>query len=198
MKSQYKDSQYPLSINEIEKLINSSKTFRDKLIIESLYFCGLRRFETCKMDIRDIDFVRGRINVIGKFNKLSTIPVGSTFPQFLTDLKHYIGNRKEGYVFLSNRNRKFELSRINQILDETAKIAGLKNPNPKKKHINPHCLRHSLARHLKSLGFPVEFVQNYLRHKKFSTTFDEYGTLGLDEMESIALQKRGIENKQLR
>ena len=34
--------------------------------------------------------------------------------KFLTDLKHYIGNRKEGYVFLSNRNKQLELVLMNK------------------------------------------------------------------------------------
>lgn len=195
MKAQYKDSEFTLSMNEVERLINAADNFRDKVIIESLYYAALRRFEVAKMDIRDIDFERGRITVIGKHNKLSVIPVGAIFVGYMTDLRHYIGSRKEGPVFLSNRKKQLTIARINQILAETGEIAGLKNPNPKKRHINPHMLRHTLARHLKNLRFPLEFIQKYLRHSSIKTSMDEYGTLSLDEMERMVGQMKVIELK---
>ena len=142
------------------------------------------------MDIRDIDFEKGRLIIKGKFGKISPIPVGSIYPQYMHDLKLFIGKRNQGYVFLSNRNRRLELSRINQMLYETADKINLKNPNPKKRHINPHMLRHSQARHLKDLGFTAEFIKNYLRHESITTTMDTYGTLSIDEMEKLAQDKR--------
>lgn len=190
MNSQFKDSEFPLKKHEVEKLINGAKNFRDKVLIESLYCAALRRFEAAKLDIRNIDFEKGRITVYGKFGKVSVIPVGAVFPQFMTDLRLFIGTRKEGYIFESNREKTFELSRINQILTETAEKVGIKNPNPKKKHINPHCLRHSIARHLKDDGYSNEFVKNYLRHKSIQTTMDEYGTLSIDEMEKFSENKK--------
>lgn len=189
---QYKDSEFKLTIQEVDRLINSTTNFRDKLIVGSLYFPALRRFEVANLDIRDIDFERNRIVIKGKFGKISPIPVGSIYPQYMHDLKLFIGKRNSGYVFLSNQNRKLELSRINQLLDETAQRIGLKNPNPKKKHINPHMLRHSQARHLKDLKFPAEYIQKYLRHKNIGTTMDTYGTLSIEEMESISTERRGF------
>lgn len=186
---QFKDGQYPLSMEAVYNLINGGKTFRDKLIIETLYMCGFRRFEVAKMKVEHIDFNLKRVRVIGKGGKIADIPVGAVFPEYLVDLKHFIGNHKEGYVFLSNRNKPLTLARINQILDETAIQAKITNPNPKKKHLNPHALRHSVARHLKDLGFTAEFIKNYLRHESIITTMDIYGTLSIDEMEKQARQK---------
>ena len=197
MKSQQKDSEFTLNIEEINKLINSSKNMRDKCIIESLYYAGMRRFEVAKMIIGDIDFERGRIRVIGKGGKLAIIPVGALFPQYMTDLKFFIGKRVEGPVFLNNRKGQMNISRINQLLDETAKIAHITNPNPKKKHVNPHILRHSIARHLKRLRFPLEYIQKYLRHSSMQTTADEYGTLSIEEMEQISNQSNSVSFKQL-
>lgn len=193
MKNQYKASQYNLSMQQVDKIINSSRNIRDKLIIESLYFPALRRFEVAKLDIRDINFNTGDITVIGKGNKRAEIPVGSVFPQYITDLRLFIGNRKEGFVFLSNRGNKIDVMRINQIVEETANLANIKHPAGKMR-VNPHLFRHSLARHLKDLRMPVEFIQNYLRHSSMKTTMDTYGTLGLTEMRQIALERRGIVN----
>lgn len=192
MKYQYKDSQYNLTMNVVDKLINSTKTLRDKMIVESLYFPALRRSEVVNLDVRDCDFENGRLIIKGKFNKVAPIPVGSIYPQYIHDLKLFIGNRKEGFVFMSNRDRKMEISRINQLLSEISKRGNISNPNPKRKYINPHLLRHSQARHLKDLGFSIEFIKNYMRHDSITTTMDVYGTLSINEMESIANDKRGL------
>lgn len=200
MSKQYDDGQYPLRFEEIEKIIGATSNYRDKLILETLYYCGMRRFEVCNMKITDIDFDRGRIKVVGKFGKDAMIPVNSLFPQYLNDLKRFIGQRKEGYVFESNRNKKLEKSRINQILAQITLKNKFTNPNPTKKYINPHSFRHSLARHLKDQRLPIEFIQNYLRHASMKTTFDVYGKLSLDEMEKVARRFTGqiVEEKLLR
>ena len=193
MKTQYRPSQAVLSMDKIQKIIDATKNMRDRLIIETMYFGGLRRNEACNLMIEHINWDDRRIIVVeGKGNKTSPVPIGAVFPQYFTDLKHYLGNRKSGYVFLSNRNRRLEKSRVNQILMDITKELKMVNPNPNRKYINPHIFRHSLARHLKSLSFPAEFIQNYLRHSSIVTTMDSYGTLSIDEMEKIAENKRKL------
>lgn len=201
MKQQYKDSQFTLKIEEVERLINATKNLRDKIIISSCYFPALRRFEVAKMRVEDIDFINNRINVIGKGNKHSPIPVGSIYPNYMKDLQYYIQftKKKEGYIF--GDNKPIGNSRINQIFHDTAEICKLKHPNTKTKNtkfgenirrINPHLLRHSQARHLKDMGFTAEFIKNYMRHTSIQTTMDEYGTLSIDEMERKALEMKGV------
>ena len=194
-KNQYKPAQFSLRMHEIERIIMSTKTMRDRMIVESLYFPALRREEVSLLQVPHIDFERGRLvldHTVAKGGKISPIPVGSVFPQYLTNLKHFLGGRRTGYVFMSNRGRNLDVSGINRILEAITKATGMRNPNPNRKYINPHIFRHSLARHLKSLGFRVEFIQNYMRHSSFKTTMDVYGTLSLDEMEKYALDKRSL------
>lgn len=207
MKSQYKDSQYTLKLEEVEQLINATKNLRDKLIISSCYFPALRRFEVAKLKVEDIDFFNGRIIVVGKGNKISPIPVGKLYPNYIKDLGYFIQfiKKKEGYIFADKH--PLEVSRINQIFNNTAKICKLAHPNPKTiktkfgesiRKINPHLLRHSQARHLKDMGLTAEFIKNYLRHESITTTMDLYGTLSIEEMENRCLQIRGMPpNRQL-
>ncbi|MBR9682771.1 MAG: site-specific integrase [Candidatus Aenigmarchaeota archaeon] len=189
-------------MQQIELLINTAKNLRDKIIIESAYYPALRRFEIAKMRVEDINLTTGRLTVTGKFNKIAPIPVGTVYPQYINDLKYYMQyiKKKEGYLF--GNNAPLEVSRINQIFTATAKLCRLKHPNPKPKknykgemvarNVNPHLLRHSQARHLKDLGFSIEFVKNYMRHDSIKTTMDEYGTLSIDDMERKALEKKGM------
>lgn len=182
MRTQYKDGDFVLSIQQIKQIFNSCDNWRDKLLLQSMYYCALRRFEVCNLDVRDIDQENGFIRVYGKGDKLSIIPVGDKYPDYFADLKLYIQNRRSGYIFLTNRKKKLSLARINQILKEVSNKAGVKQMNPNKKNINPHMLRHSQARHLKDNNHSIEFIQNYLRHSSFKTTFDSYGKMSINDM----------------
>ena len=72
---------------------------------------------------------------------------------------------------------------INKIVAKAGKRAGISNPNPRLKHINPQIFRHSIARYLRHKGFSTECIQNFLEHASYKTTMDVYGTLSIDEMQ---------------
>ena len=141
-------SAYHLKPADIKKLTVAAVNFRDRCVIKSLWWLGLRRQELAILDIRDIDFERKRVTVQGKGNKTRVVPIIDD--EFLSDLKILIGDRKTGAVFLSNENKSLSLRLVNHILEKVGERAGVKNPNPRLKHINPHLFRHSVARWLKS------------------------------------------------
>ncbi len=58
MKQQMASSAYHLKPAEIKKLFISAPNFRDRCILKSLYWLGLRRQELIDLDIRDLDFSR--------------------------------------------------------------------------------------------------------------------------------------------
>ena len=185
MKEQMKASAYHLKPAEIKKLIVAASNFRDRCIIKTLYWLGLRRNELVGLDIRDIDFERKRVTVQqGKGGKTRTVPIVDD--EFVSDLIHLIGDRKNGSVFLSTHNKQLSNRAINYIIADVGEKAGIKPPQPKRKNINPHIFRHSIARFLKSKGFTAEWIQNFLGHQSYKTTMDMYGTIGIDEMQEIA------------
>lgn len=49
-----KASAYHLKPAEIKKLVIASLNFRDRCIIKTLYWLGLRRHEATALDVRDI------------------------------------------------------------------------------------------------------------------------------------------------
>ena len=189
VKQQLKSSEYTSKSSEIKKIIYNTKTFRDRCLIETLYYAGLRRFEAQNLDIRDLDFERKRITVRkGNGNKIRVIPIIND--GFFSDLRHLTKTRNEGYVFLSTHNDKLSLRAINKIIAEAGRLSQLENPDPSKKNINPHLFRHSISRHLKDQGYSVEFVQKFLGHASFKTTMDMYGTLSIDDMQEMAERKK--------
>lgn len=184
MKSQQKKSEFTLSEQEVQNLINSTINFEHRVILKFLYWAGLRVFEVSALKVEDIDLERKLIYVRkGKGGKSGTVPfIDSTFH---ADVRHLIGKRTSGNLFTIRKRWMQELVRI------AGERAGIKNPDPFAKHINAHMLRHTIARHLKKWNYPPEFIKNFLRHSSINTTYDQYGTMGISEMQHIAARRRG-------
>lgn len=190
MYQQMRASAYHLKPAEIKKIVLATSNFRDRCIVKTLYWLGLRRQEVADLDVRDIDFDRKRVKVReGKGGKTRIVPVIDD--EYLSDLKHLIGARKEGPVFLSNQGKSISSRMVNHIIEKAGEKADVENPNPAREHLNPHLFRHSIARFLKSKGFSAEWIQNFLGHESYKTTMDMYGTISIDEMQETALKKLG-------
>jgi len=191
MKQQHTHSEYTLKPKEISEIIYATVSFRDRCILKSLYWLGLRREETTLLDVRDIDFERKRVTVHGKGQKVRIVPIINN--DLLSDLKYLIGNRKSGPVFPGPDGTKLTPRAINYIVGKAGKKAEIENPNPALKKINPHIFRHSIARHLKDKGFSAEWVQKFLGHASYKTTMDMYGTLSIDQMQEEASRRLLLE-----
>ncbi len=188
MKTQHKHSEFTLSINQVKQIYNTPSNFRDRVLIKTLYYAGLRRFEAGNLKVSDVDFELKRIVVQeGKGKKMRVVPIIDD--DYKADLKHLIGNRRDGPVFLSQKEGQLSVRQINHIVAKAGKKAGITHPNPHEKWINPHLFRHSIIRHLKSLGFQAEWLQNFAGHSSITTTMDTYGTLSVNEMQDIANKK---------
>lgn len=88
----------PRSLNEAEvsRLINAAQTPRDRAIILVLYETGCRVGELTQMKVRDIDYEKRRILVMGKGLKERSVVFG---PGAADALKTYLDGRETGYVF---------------------------------------------------------------------------------------------------
>jgi site-specific recombinase XerD len=140
-KQQLTAAAYHLKPSEVNKIILATNSFMDRCLIKTLYWAGLRRSEVQNLDIRDIDFNRKRITLTGKGNKTRIVPIISE--EFLSDLN-------QAFVFCYNEGKQLSLMAINKIVAKAGKRAGITNPNPRLKHINPHICKHSIARYLKN------------------------------------------------
>jgi integrase/recombinase XerD len=178
-------SAYHLKPSDLRKLLLSASNFRDRCLIKTLWWLGVRRSELIHLDVRDFDEQRKRMTVHkGKGGKTRVIPIIND--EYLSDLLILIGGRKTGPIFLSNRHRAMSLRSVNRIVATLGAQAGIVNPNPRLTHLNPHLFRHSIARFLKSKRFSAEWIQNFLGYESYQTTMDMYGTLSIDEMQEVA------------
>lgn len=158
-----KDLKLPivLSREETSKMIDATNNIKHKLILMSLYYAGLRLDESRNLKWQDLDFDREIIHL--KTAKGEKERVVFLHPKLKELLKIY-GIGEEGYIFLSERGRKYNKRTIQQIVKNTAKKIGIK------KKVTPHTLRHSFATHLLEAGTDIRYIQHLLGHKDLKTT----------------------------
>ena len=163
-----------LSVNEVTTLLsyisslkNYRHAFRDKVMIELSYACGLRVSELVNLKLNSIYFEESYIQVTGKGQKDRLIPINKSTLIIIDDyikterLKY---NIDDNHLFLSQHKKFLTRQRIWQIIKKHIKNAGIT------KNISPHTLRHSFATHLLENGGTLRAIQEMLGHSNISTT----------------------------
>ena len=158
--------------NELEEMFavpdSSPLGQRDLLLLEMLYATGCRVGELVSMKVKDIDFGRRAILILGKGNKERYV----TYGEYCEDaLKKYL---QDGYLSLNKKNSEYlslnnnggELSErgVRFILDKIIQQTGIH------KNISPHMIRHSFATHLLNEGCDLLTVQKLLGHESIKAT----------------------------
>jgi len=132
----------------------------------SRYGCGLRRTESYKLRIQDVDFDRKTVFVCqGKNCKDRIVPMSAGVYKRLQDyvynFRHKL-NLKHDRLFISDKNTlRIRLKHLqNSCEDEQIKD----------KRITLHILRHSIATHLLQNGMSIENIALFLGHGNLDST----------------------------
>ena len=142
---------------------------RDHAVLEVLYSSGIRVSELTGLDIKDLDFTRCTMRVIGKGNKERVVPFGQPAKEaiqtYLTKARADLANEKSGNaLFLGTRGKRLDTRQVRRILTNAiARVEGLVN-------VSPHDLRHSAATHMLEGGADLRIVQELLGHSSLATT----------------------------
>lgn len=143
------------------------ENLRDLAIIEVLYASGIRVSELCGLNIRDLDFGRNTLQVLGKGNKERVVPLGlpavRALQSYLEFARDSFKNSKSGdAVFLGARGKRIDQRIARAIVNDAMKAIG--------SNMSPHGLRHTAATHLLEGGADLRTVQEILGHSSLSTT----------------------------
>ncbi len=149
-----------LDVDETKHLLESIKDVRDRAIMELLYSSSLRASELVGLDVSDIDFQRLRLRVKRKGGFEMYVPMTKRASEHL---KTYVGERKEGAVFLNRYGRRLTTRGLQNIVKKYALIVLFKD-------ISPHTLRHTRATHLISNNMDVRVLQKLLGHSSVKAT----------------------------
>ena len=134
---------------------------RNLAMVEMLYASGARVSEVCGLNLKDIDYERSTIRVIGKGSKERVIPIGRPAVAALEKwlkVRSQLANEKSGdAVFLGARGKRIDQRQVREVVYKTIELG-------------PHALRHSAATHLLEGGADLRTVQEILGHASLSTT----------------------------
>jgi integrase/recombinase XerD len=153
-----------LSQDEERRLIEQAYRGRGMygLLIKTLFQTGVRVSEFVNIRVEDVFFDEQMMLIVkAKGGKSRYVPILSELAQ---ELRTHLGNRSTGYLFETNRNTAYSPRRIQQIVREAAKHAGIT------KRVYPHLLRHSVATTLLERGMSIEQIRKFLGHSKLETT----------------------------
>ncbi len=146
---------------------------RDVAMLELLYAAGLRVAELVGLDVRDVDFGRQEVRVLGKGSKERVLPL---YPLALWLVGAYLeqerpklaSKRERGVdaaaLFLGDRGGRMGDRAVRRTVE---RYLGRALPG---RHVTPHTLRHSFATHLLEGGADLRLVQELLGHVDLATT----------------------------
>ena len=159
--------------NELEEMFlipdtNTALGQRDLLLLEMLYATGCRVGELVSIKVKDIDFNRRTILIIGKGNKERYLNYGEycedILKQYLKDGYLSLNINKSEFLFLNKNGGVLTERGVRFILDKIIKQTGIN------KNISPHMIRHSFATHLLNEGCDLLTVQKLLGHESIKAT----------------------------
>lgn len=162
----------------VKKAVSSQDTFiqsRDYCILTLFLNCGMRLSELVGINVSDLGIQRGEVHtnalrILGKGNKERQIYLNnaclSSILEYLPYRAQIAGQRSISALFLSRRGTRLTPRRVEQIVTEHLKQAGLDG-----KGYSAHKLRHTAATLLYQYGkVDIRALQEILGHSNLSTT----------------------------
>lgn len=152
-----------LSVEEVQRLLNSFSNLKHKAIFTLCYSAGLRLGEILNLKVKDIDSDRMQIRIEqgkGQKDRYSILS-----KKVLGLLRQYVKEyQPKEFLFEGQGGGQYSASSIQALMRRHKKKCGIT------KKATPHTLRHSFATHLLDNGTDTRFIQELLGHKHISTT----------------------------
>ncbi|MBP7962251.1 MAG: tyrosine recombinase [Caldilineaceae bacterium] len=189
----------PIKPEEIERLLaapvatKSSKSARDKALMEVLYATGMRVTELVSLNLQDVD-VDQRMVICGAGSKRSReVPI---YPAAGAALAYYlehgrpklINDEADEALFLNHRGQRLTRQGLWLIIKRYVKQVDIKGV------VTPHTLRHSFAAHMLNAGAGLREVQERLGHANLSTT-QVYRQVSGGVAAELTIDGQGTESK---
>jgi len=180
--------QLPLSEEELEHLFNDVQFpegfegSRDRLVLELLYACGLRRNELIELKVSDIQVRDRLLRVLGKRNKERIVPLlDSVINCYRTYWEHRSkleSTEDMEYLLLTARGRKLNNSLVYRRINSYLHLISTKSKR------SPHIIRHSFATHLLRNGADLQTIKELLGHCSLAST-QVYAHNNISELQKV-------------
>jgi len=157
-----------LSKEETRRFINAPKYLKHRLMLATLYGCGLRSYELCSLKLADVDFDRMTIFIKHQKGNIDRyVPLSKLLAR---GLKKYINTEHPvKYLFNSQVTKNGEIQGITvRAIQWVVKENRSKIGTHKK--VTAHTLRHTYATHLLEDGLNILAIKELLGHARIETT----------------------------
>jgi integrase/recombinase XerC len=170
-----KEIQVPFSKEEMQNLLNHLENFtndfigrRDSLIIEFLYYTGIRKNELTTLEIKNINLKENILKIKGKGNKERIIPIHEKLSQkiliYLEERKDFLKAKEHDFLIVSKKGQKpYDKLIYNVVHTYLGKVST-------KLKKSPHMIRHTFATHLLEMGADLNAIKEILGHSNLAST----------------------------
>lgn len=143
---------------------------RDRAVVLTLLYTGVRASELCGLKVRHLDLLTGHVRVAGKGGKVREVPLR---PEVADAIRDYLAVRAMSShaaaeeLFLGQRG-PMKRDAVNTLLESLGAKAGLDV------RLRPHAFRHTFCTRLVRKGVPLTVVSNLAGHASVQTTAKFY------------------------
>jgi integrase/recombinase XerC len=174
-----------LSYGEINKLLEerglSDLRLLDIAVIELFYSTGIRSSELVNLKMKNIDFRKKLLKVLGKGSKERIVPFGTKASEAVKNylaIREISDTKNSEYLFIDNKGNKLYPMKVYRLIKADLSLV----TDLKKK--SPHILRHTFATHLLDKGADIRAVKDLLGHENLSTT-QIYTSVTLEKLKKV-------------
>jgi len=161
----------PIDKEQLKKIIEfvpeTITDFRNYVLLNVCYLCGLRVSELVNIKISDINLKSNSIFIVGKGKKQRIVHFHEKLKENIIKLIELYREKNiyTDYLFPSSHNyqRPITTRTAQSSVDVVCKKLNIE-------HINPHRLRHSFATYLHEKGVDLKTIQILLGHNQITTT----------------------------
>lgn len=152
-----------LSQQEIKDLLKSCTLLKHRVLLGTIYGCGLRCAEVRQLAIADADLQRGMLHVKnGKGGKDRYVPLGDMLMRGIA--KYLQAERPQQWLFEGTNGGCLSQRGTQWVVSQAVKKAGII------KEVSTHTLRHTYATHLLEQGLDIVTIKELLGHEAIETT----------------------------
>ena len=166
---------------QLERLLffvqSDGASIRDRAIVLTLLYTGVRVSELCGIKVKNIDLLTGHIGVTGKGGKFRELPMK---PELTETIREYLTERAKSkyagseYLFLGQRG-PLQRDAVNTLLEKLTTRVGLDV------RLKPHTFRHTFCTRLVKKGVPLTTVSKLAGHSSVETTARFYVNSSRDD-----------------
>jgi integrase/recombinase XerD len=168
-----------LTVEEAQLLVRIVPNLRDRAIVMTLLYTGMRVSELCNLDLNDLHLNKREIIVRDtKTYRDRKVVVSEKCATALNEYLESISTIERNAVFISRTGKRISRGRVYAMVKQYGRQTGIQ------KKVTPHVLRHTLATNMITHGASVVEVKQQLGHQSLKSTL-RYVHLQIDQRKKL-------------